>query len=94
MPGGALPALVRTPGMRIVSCGVCFVWQALGCCSGAKTQHFGQKRFYFVLGEGEKVLFWRSEPKFEGSKLKVEGVNPTCGDKIPIFGDLNPNLGI
>uniref|UniRef100_A0A8V0X6U5 Major facilitator superfamily (MFS) profile domain-containing protein n=1 Tax=Gallus gallus TaxID=9031 RepID=A0A8V0X6U5_CHICK len=26
MPGGALPALVRTPGMRIVSCGVCFVW--------------------------------------------------------------------
>uniref|UniRef100_A0A8B9ERI3 Solute carrier family 22 member 6 n=1 Tax=Anser cygnoides TaxID=8845 RepID=A0A8B9ERI3_ANSCY len=26
MPGGALAALVRTPGMRTVSCGVSFVW--------------------------------------------------------------------
>ncbi|XP_074713916.1 solute carrier family 22 member 6-like isoform X1 [Strix uralensis] len=26
LPGGALAALVRTPGMRMVSCGVSFVW--------------------------------------------------------------------
>ncbi|NXK00743.1 S226B protein, partial [Corythaixoides concolor] len=30
LPGGAVAALLRTPGMRTVSCGVSFVWQVLG----------------------------------------------------------------
>ncbi|XP_054664246.1 solute carrier family 22 member 6-like isoform X5 [Grus americana] len=60
LPGGALAALVRTPGMRTVSCGVSFVWQ-VGLVWG-QNPTFGVK----------PPLFWAT-PTFWGPKFTFFG---------------------
>ncbi|KAM9258894.1 LOW QUALITY PROTEIN: solute carrier family 22 member 6-like [Morus bassanus] len=63
LPGGALATLVRTPGMRTVSCGVSFVW--VGPFWG-QPPPFGAKNI--ILG---------TKPTFSGAKLAFLGPNPT-----------------
>ncbi|KAM6106673.1 solute carrier family 22 member 6 [Phoenicopterus ruber ruber] len=59
LPGGALAALVRTPGMRMVSCGVSFVWQ-VGPVWGQKPP-FGAKNPIFG---GPNSTFWGPNAAF------------------------------
>ncbi|NXW25267.1 S226B protein, partial [Circaetus pectoralis] len=76
-PGGTLAALVRTPGMRTVSCGVSFVWQVRpvwGQTSAfwAKPTLWGQTP---PLG-GPNATFWGSKLIFWGPKPHLFGTKP------------------
>ncbi|KAM7074615.1 LOW QUALITY PROTEIN: solute carrier family 22 member 6-like [Ciconia maguari] len=79
-PGGTLATLVRTPGMRMVSCGVSFVWQ-VGLFWG-QTPPFGAKPSYW----GQTPTFWGPNPTFWG-KNTFWGTNPTFGPHLVMPGE-------
>ncbi|KAK4805479.1 hypothetical protein QYF61_005524 [Mycteria americana] len=74
LPGGTLATLVRTPGMRMVSCGVSFVWQV--------GLFWGQNPPF-----GAKTIFLGSTPHLLGAKPHLLGVKKhLLGNKPYLFG--------
>ncbi|KAM6188577.1 LOW QUALITY PROTEIN: solute carrier family 22 member 6-like [Sarcoramphus papa] len=75
LPGGSLAALLRTPGMRTVSCGVSFVWQ-VGLVWGQKPPFWGQNPPFGAkphLWGGQTPPFWGANPPLLGPRPATPG---------------------